>query len=124
MGNVAEIPTGEEITGSINAYLDSRFLSSNDIAGFGDVTVEIESCKLVKQLRFQNGNTEDNAKLLYFAGKKKPLVLNKTNARELIRLASSANVKDWHGMKVTLYTITGNFFGKQQLALRIKGERE
>lgn len=121
---IADIPTGEEIKGSINAYLDSRFLSSNDIAGFGDVAVEIERCVLVRTLKFENGNVEENAKLLYFKGKKKPLVLNKTNARELIRLAKSANVQDWHEMRVVLYTIEGHFFGKQQLALRIKGEGE
>jgi hypothetical protein len=121
MSQTKPIPAGEEITGAITKHMDRRFLSSIDFMGLGDVALTIGRCEKLAELRYLNGNTEKNAILLYFVETSKPLVLNTTNIRSIVELTGTTKVKDWAGVKITLYTIEGTFFGKPGHAVRIKG---
>lgn len=121
---IEEIPGGKDIDGAITKHMDRRFLSSIDLAGQGDFIVTIESCKVYELLTYKNGNSEKKAKVMYFKGISRPLVLNVTNITSIIRLLKSNNVKDWIGKKITLYVEEGRYFGKEGFAVRIKGAKQ
>jgi len=121
MSATKPIPAGEEIRGAITKHMDRRFLSSLDFMGLGDVALTIDRCEKLAELRYLNGNTEKNAILLYFAETDKPLVLNTTNIRSIVDITGTTKVSAWSGVKITLFTIEGTFFGKPGHAVRIKG---
>ncbi len=58
--------------------------------------------------------------ILYFAGKEKGIVLNKTNAKTVTNLAGSPNTEDWVGFAIKLYATHVEFAGEQVEAIRIK----
>lgn len=58
--------------------------------------------------------------IVSFAGKKKQLVLNKTNG-ECIKGMFGRKVADWIGKRVTFYPETVSAFGSKTLAIRVLG---
>jgi hypothetical protein len=57
---------------------------------------------------------------LYFAGKKKPLGLNSTNARAIARLLGSNKTEDWRGRAITIYPTTTIAFGEEHECIRVR----
>lgn len=62
----------------------------------------------------------DRLPVLYFQGKEKGLVLNKTNANN-IALIYGQDTDRWQGQRVTLYPATTDFNGRTVPCIRIKG---
>ena len=62
---------------------------------------------------------DENHVLVYFRGKQKALVLNKTNASYLAS-AISDEMDDWPGAEIVLYPTKVNFQGKMVDAIRIE----
>ena len=87
----------------LRLMFDSRYLGAWHLQG-RDVTVTIA--------RIQAGTIEgekgrkDKAPLIYFAGKEKPLVCNKTNMRTLKSLFGTLSAKALVGKRITLYPTT------------------
>lgn len=61
----------------------------------------------------------DHKPVLYFKGKEKGLVLNKTNANT-IALVYGDDTQDWDGGEVELYPTRVDFQGRQVDAIRVK----
>ena len=115
------IPAGEVITGSITKHMDRRFISSVDLVGLGDVELTIDRVEKHARLDYLNGNSDDNAILVFFVGTDKPLKLCTTNIKDIITVMGTSNVADWHGRKVKFCVKKVKSFGKMQDAVRVAG---
>lgn len=61
----------------------------------------------------------DNKPVLYFQGKEKGLVLNKTNANMISEIVGSDETDEWQGHRVALYPTKVDFQGKRVDAIRV-----
>jgi len=101
------IPKGEQITGDITPALDCRFLNSTILKAAlekrkaQELTLTIDRVEYHERLKYENGQVDKDAYLLYFAMSDKPLKLAKTNLKRVISMYG-AMVENWHGKKVTL----------------------
>lgn len=100
---------------NINDQFPSKFLKANDLQG-REVLVTIKDC-IVESIG------EDKRPVLYFAGKDKGVVLNKTNATN-ISDTYGADTDEWIGRKVVLYTAFVDFQGRSVESIRIRKPRD
>ena len=95
----------------ISSAFPSKYLKASDLAGM-KVTVEIGEC-----------NMEDigdgDKPVLYFAGKGKGLVMNKTNA-STISAQFGDDTGDWMGKTIKLYPAKTQFQGQTVDCIRIE----
>ena len=90
----------------------SKYLSSADLDGREPV-VTID--------RVVSENIGDDLKLVvYFAGKDKGVVLNKTNANAIADITGEDDTDAWKGHKIKLITVKVEFQGKRVPAIRIE----
>src|SRR5262249_49284118 len=93
-----------------NAY-PSKYVSASDLNG-RNVSVIIARAEMEKL-----GN--DHKPVLYFRGKEKGLVLNKTNAYA-IKDAYGDDTDGWEGKELVLFEIMTDFQGKITPAIRVR----
>lgn len=67
---------------------------------------------------------DDQKPVLYFAGKEKGLVCNKTNWNMVVELTGEDDSDNWVGKKIRLYVAKVDFQGKRVPAIRITGTDE
>lgn len=99
---------------NVNQAFPSHYLKVSDI-GDGEPVVTIERVELE-----QVGRSKEVKPVLYFAGKTKALILNRTNARKIAEIVGSAETDDWIGHRVRLCVAAVEFGGDTVDALRIK----
>lgn len=63
---------------------------------------------------------EDKKPVLYFVGKDKGLILNRTNSNTIIELLGTAETDAWHGHRIQLITAMVDFQGKRVPAIRVQ----
>ena len=99
---------------NIHDAFPSNYLKASDLKGSQPVAtidrVEIEPVGRQKEMK----------PVVYFVGKEKGIVLNKTNANTISNLVGSPNTEDWAGFAVRLYATHVEFGGEQVEAIRIK----
>ncbi len=61
----------------------------------------------------------DHKAVLYFQGKDKGLVLNKTNSSAITEYAGTDETDDWRGVRVVLYKTRTEYQGKRVDCIRI-----
>ncbi len=66
------------------------------------------------------GRQKEMKAVLYFEGKKKGVILNKTNATKITQLAGSPDTDDWQGFRIKLYATETEFGGETVECIRIK----
>jgi len=99
---------------NINDAFPSNYLKASDLRGQQPVVT-------IDRLAFEAvGRTKDMKPVLYFAGKEKGMVLNKTNATLIAQLAGTSETDEWAGIRLKLYAATVEFQGNQVEALRVK----
>lgn len=81
---------------------ERKFITAHDLLK-RDVTVTIETLA-IEELRAHGGRKEKKP-VLYFVGKDKGLVLNRTNV-DLIAKLHGKETDGWIGQKITLYPTT------------------
>lgn len=92
----------------------SQYLKSADLQG-RTVKVTID--------RYTIEDVGDDRKpVIYFVGKEKGLVLNKTNASE-IAFAHGDDMDDWGGKEIELFSMMVSFQGKNMPGLRVRAIR-
>lgn len=106
-----------QLTGHWKKRFDYRFLSAEELIKDAKVTIK----SIVTEEAF-NGKTKEDVMAIYFEGKEKSIICNRTNAKRIAKLAGSPNVEDWIGLEVTLTTETVSAFGQMMAAIRIKPE--
>ena len=87
----------------VRTMFDSKYIGAWDLQG-RDAVVTIE--KVVGATVEGEGGRKDRAPLIYFVGKKKPLVGNKTNCKTIAGMFGSFKTSAWIGKKITLYATT------------------
>ena len=96
---------------NINDTFSGNLLKAADLKG-AQPTVVISNIKMEKL-------GDDTKPVLYFAGKEKGVVLNKTNATN-IAAAYGPETDHWIGQRVILFSAWVDFQGKSVEAIRIR----
>jgi len=99
---------------SIDAVFPSNYLKASDL---GDAAPVVTIQKLEIEAI---GRNKEMKPVLYFKGKDKGLVLNKTNANKIATLVGSRDTDQWRGKKVRLYATETEFGGETVECIRIK----
>jgi hypothetical protein len=99
---------------NIHDAFPSNYIKASDL-GTAQPVVTIERVEYEEV-----GKTKDQKPVLYFAGKSKGLVLNKTNARKIIELLGSAVTEEWTGQRIRLFATTTEFAGETVECIRVK----
>ncbi len=99
---------------NINDAFPSNYLKASDLKG-AQVVVTID------RVEFEPVGREREMKaVIYFVGKQKGVVLNKTNARKIIEVTGSALTEEWHGNAIVLYPTETEFGGETVECIRVK----
>jgi hypothetical protein len=94
----------------------SDYLKAADLQGH-EITVTMSNVKIETV-----GKDRDLLPVLYFQGKEKGLVLNKTNGRTIAALYGD-EMDDWGGGEIVLYEEMVEFQGKRGPAIRVRAPR-
>ena len=99
---------------NINEQFTSKYLKASDLQG-RDVTV--------KMGRVEQEKIGDDQKLiLYFQGKERGMVLNRTNANAIADVYGG-ETNDWYGQTIILFEQMVDFQGKRVPGLRVRAPR-
>ena len=99
---------------NINELFPSNYLKASDL-GSGQPVVTI-ACVEHEPV----GREREMKAVLYFEGKEKGVVLNKTNAKKITDLVGSPETEDWTGFKIRLFATTTEFGGETVECIRVK----
>lgn len=102
-------------------YLGAYSLAK-DSGEFGTMDVTIESLK--STMVTGPNNKSDECIICTFKGVKKPMILNATNCKTLVKLSKSEFIENWIGLTVTLYVAKVKAFGDTVDALRIRSFKQ
>ena len=99
---------------NINDAFPSHYLKASDLGDAQPIVtidrVEIEAV----------GRDKEMKPVVYFQGKEKGIVLNKTNSKKIAQIASSPDTDDWRGVRVMLYATETEFGGETVECIRVK----
>lgn len=99
---------------NIDSVFPSNYLKAGDLGGAQPVVtidrMEVEPVGRDKEIK----------PVLYFEGKEKGLVLNKTNAAKIAQLVGSKNTDDWPGCQIRIYATETEFGGETVECIRVK----
>ena len=99
---------------NIQDAFPSKFLKASDLQGAEPVVT-------MDHVAFEPvGRDKEMKAVLYFQGKEKGLVLNKTNANKITELTKSGITEEWEGQKIRLYATETQFGGDTVECIRIK----
>lgn len=96
---------------SVNEAFPSSYLKAADLQGRNALVT-------MSHAVFETIGT-DKKLVLFFQGKEKGLVLNKTNANN-IAIAYGDNTEDWQGQQVVLFEAMVDYQGKTVPAIRVR----
>ena len=95
----------------ISSAFPSNYLKAADLQD-RNVMVKIDRVDMEKI-------GEDEKPVLYFVGKTKGMVMNKTNASNIANVYGD-DTDDWHGQEVVLFSAMVDFQGKSVEAIRVR----
>lgn len=99
--------------------IDPNFINAELIGEVGDErTVTIADIDFKEA--FDPRTQSKSQKQTLFFEECKPMILNKTNAKQLKKMFKSDTPSDIVGKKITLYVVSLNVAGKQTTGIRIK----
>lgn len=99
---------------NINEAFPSNYLKASDLQG-SQVVVTIDHVDFEEV-----GRDKEEKAVVYFIGKTKGMILNKTNARKIIEISGSAMTEDWQGTAIVLYPTETEFGGETVECIRVK----
>lgn len=99
---------------NIDEAFPSNYLKASDLKGQQPIVS-------IDRVEFEPvGRAKEMKPILYFEGKDKGLVLNKTNSNNIKGLAGSSETDEWTGLRVRLYSTHVEFNGESVEAIRVK----
>ena len=99
----------------INEAFPSSYIKAADLDG---------KQTLVKMERVEYEMLGNDRKLvLYFEGKERGMVLNKTNANNIAHIYGD-DTDDWHGCEIVLFEAMVDFQGKTVPAIRVRAPKK
>lgn len=96
----------------VSEAFPSDFLKAADLQG--------NNAKVTMQRVEMKEIGDDRKPVLYFKGKEKGLVLNKTNSNNIANLYGD-EMDDWTGKEIVLFPAMVDFQGKTVEAIRVRG---
>ena len=99
---------------NVNTAFPSQYLKASDL-GDAEPVVTIARVELEAI-----GRDKEQKPVLYFEGKAKGVVLNKTNAKRIADLLGSPDTEDWIGQRIRLFATTTEFSGETVECIRVK----
>src|SRR3990167_4125077 len=96
----------------ISTAFPSKWLKAADLQGSTPHVI-------IASIRMEDIGDDDQKPVLYFQGKTKGLVLNKTNATN-ITLAYGDDTDAWIGQEIVLFTAWVDFQGRSVEAIRVR----
>lgn len=100
---------------NINDAYPSNYLKAHDLQGR---TVNV----VMDRVGFEKIGSDEKP-VLYFQGKEKGLVLNKTNANNIAHVYGP-ETDGWRGQSITLFEAMVDFRGETVAAIRVRGPRQ
>lgn len=100
---------------NIDSAFPSAYLKASDL-GTSQPVVTIERVEVEPV-----GRDKEMKPILYFKGKEKGVVLNKTNSNMIATLTGSRDTDDWVGCQIRIYATTTEFGGETVECIRVKG---
>lgn len=97
---------------NIGDAFPGNFLKAEDLKG-KSVTVTISHLEMQKI-------ADDEKPVLYFVGKEKGLVLNKTNANAIAELLGTTETDEWVGSRIKVFPTKTDYQGKRVDCLRVE----
>jgi hypothetical protein len=101
---------------TIGKMFPGKYLKAEDI-GNREVSVTIRKV-VVETIKGKDGN--EDKYVVYFDGKQKGLILNKTNATKIAAVAEEPDSKNWSGVDIVLYSTLVSFGSGEVQAIRVK----
>lgn len=99
---------------NIQDAFPSNYLKASDLKGQQPIVT-------IDRVEFEPvGRTREMKPILYFVGKEKGIVLNKTNANNVASLSGTPQTEEWTGVRIRLYATHVEFQGESVEAIRIK----
>jgi hypothetical protein len=99
---------------NINDVFPSKYLKTSDLGG-------TEPIVTIDRVEWQPvGHDREMKAVLYFVGKKKAIVLNKTMANKLVEITGGAITEEWAGAKVQLFSAEATFGGDTYDVVRMR----
>lgn len=99
---------------NIDSAFPSHYLKASDLGDKSPIVtidrVEVEPIGRDKEIK----------PVLYFQGKDKGVVLNKTNAKKIAELTGSKDTEDWAGCQIRIYASQTEFAGDMVECIRVK----
>lgn len=102
---------------NINSAFPSNYIKASDLNGSA-VVVTIADVKVEGV-----GRDKDVKPVVYFVGKQKGMVLNRTNSKKIAEIAGSQDTEDWQGTKIAIYPTTTEFAGEEVECIRVKAPK-
>lgn len=99
---------------NINDAFPSKYLRASDLRGAQPVVV------IAHVSTEEVGKDREEKLVVYFHGKEKGLVLNKTNATKIATLTGSQDTDGWEGKSIRLYSAEVQFGSDIVEAIRVK----
>jgi len=96
---------------NINGAFPSNYLKAADLQGRRALVT-------ISHLKMEDIG-DDHKPVVYFSGKEKGLVLNKTNANMITEIAKTEETDRWSGLAIVLYPTKTDFQGKRVDAIRV-----
>jgi hypothetical protein len=99
---------------NIDSAFPSHYLKASDL---GDKAPVVTIDRIAVEPVGQN---KEMKPVIYFHGKEKGMVLNKTNSRKIAELTGSKDTDDWSGCQIRLYATETEFAGEMVDCIRVK----
>lgn len=99
---------------NINSAFPSKYLKASDL-GEAQPVVTIDHVAMEEV-----GQKKEKRPVLYFQGKDKGVVLNRTNSNKIVEILGSADTDEWEGQRIKLYASTTSFAGEEVECIRVK----
>lgn len=103
---------------NINDLFPSNYLKASDLGTAQPIVtiarVEHEAV----------GRDREMKAVIYFNGKEKGVVLNKTNAKKITELVGSPETDEWTGFRIRLFATTTEFGGETVECIRVKAVKD
>lgn len=98
-----------------------NFLGAYSIEEGNDLILTIKDTK-TELVKNQKGE-EEPCFTCYFVENPKPMILNKTNCKQIEKLFGTPMIEDWKGKKIQLYSARISAFGQETDCLRVRDFR-
>jgi hypothetical protein len=102
------------VVANINEAFPSNYLKASDIRGVMPIVT-------IDHVAFEPvGRQREMKAVVYFKGKQKGIILNKTNATKITEIAGSQETDDWDGTRIMLFATETEFSGETVECIRVK----